>query len=136
MAKIATSACVEAAVVVQNARRTLARRGVSTRDSAWKLLADIQVLAATVETTAGQARVRISGQIPDGSTRVVSLHDIDARPIAKGRLGKPVEFGYKAQLSDNPDGIVVDHVVVKGNPPDAPMLAPAIARIQSRFGRA
>ena len=36
----------------------------------------------------------------------MSLHDADARPIAKGRLGKPVEFGYKAQLVDNDDGIV------------------------------
>jgi len=24
------------------------------------------------------------------------MHDPDARPIAKGRLGKPVEFGYYA----------------------------------------
>lgn len=32
--------------------------------------------------------------------------------------------------------MVVDHVVVKGNPPDAPMLVPAIARIIARFGRA
>ena len=30
----------------------------------------------------------------------------DARPIAKGRLGKPVEFGYKAQVTDNDDGII------------------------------
>jgi len=34
---------------------------------------------------------------PDGATRLVSLHEPDARPIRKGRLGKPVEFGYKAQ---------------------------------------
>ena len=47
--------------------------------------------------------------MPDGATRVVSLHDTQARPIAKGRLGKPVGFGYKAQLMDNDDGIVVDH---------------------------
>ena len=66
----------------------------------------------------------------------MSLHDIDARPIAKGRLGKPVEFGYKAQITDNRDGIVIDHVIAKGNPPDAPMLVPAIARIKARFGRA
>jgi IS5 family transposase len=38
----------------------------------------------------------------------VSLHDPDARPIAKGRLGRPVEFGYKAQVVDNRDGIVLD----------------------------
>ena len=32
---------------------------------------------------------------PIGATRKVSLHDPDARPIAKGRLGKPVEFGNR-----------------------------------------
>ena len=53
------------------------------------------------------------------------------------RLGKPVEFGYKAQVVDNADGVVLDHrVVIGGNPPDAPMLVPAIARITARFGRA
>jgi IS5 family transposase len=31
---------------------------------------------------------------------------------------------------------VLDHVLTQGNPPDAPMLAPAIARIKHRFGRA
>jgi len=35
----------------------------------------------------------LTGRTPDGATRVVSLHDTQARPIAKGRLGKPVEFG-------------------------------------------
>jgi IS5 family transposase len=66
---------------------------------------------------------------------VVSLHDADARPIAKGRLGKPVEFGYKAQLVDNEDGVIVDHHIEAGNPPDAPMLDPAINRIKRRTGR-
>jgi IS5 family transposase len=33
------------------------------------------------------------------------------RPPAKGRLGKPVEFGHKAQVCDNADGIVLDHHV-------------------------
>lgn len=66
---------------------------------------------------------------------MVSLHDPDARPIRKGRLGRPVEFGYKAQVVDNPDGIVLDHEVMAGNPPDAPLLAPAIRRIAARFGR-
>jgi transposase, IS5 family len=41
---------------------------------------------------------------PGRRDRRVSLHDPDARPIAKGRLGKPVEFGYKAQVLDNDDG--------------------------------
>ena len=36
-------------------------------------------------------------------------------PIAKGRLGKPVEFGYKAQIVDNEDGVIVDHNIEAGN---------------------
>ena len=43
---------------------------------------------------AEQTRQRLSGTTPDGATRRVSLHDGDARPIAKGRLGRPVQFGY------------------------------------------
>jgi len=40
------------------------------------------------------------------------------------RLGKPGEFGYTGQLVDNADGVVLDHTVEIGAPPDAPMLAP------------
>jgi hypothetical protein len=57
--------------------------------------------------------------MPDSSTRLVSLHDPDARPIAKGRIGKSVEFGYKAQVVDNEDGIVLDYDLREGNAADA-----------------
>ena len=67
---------------------------------------------------------------------MVSFHDVDARPIRKGRLGKPVEFGYKAQVIDNADGVILDHRVEMGNPTDGPQLGPAIARITRRVGRA
>ena len=76
--------------------------------------------AALTRRVAAQTRQRLAGTTPAGATRVVSLHDADARPIAKGRLGKPVEFGYKAQLVDNEDGVIVDHNIEAGNPPDAP----------------
>ena len=61
-----------------------------------------------------QARSRVNGDQPDGTTRLVSLHEPDARPIRKGRLGKPDEFGYKAQVVDNTDGIIIDHCVPSG----------------------
>ena len=72
--------------------------------------------------------------MPDGATRWVSLHEPDARPIAKGRLGKPVEFGYKAQVTDNDDGVILDHAVEQGNPADGPQLAPAVERVIKRTG--
>lgn len=96
---------------------------------------DLTKLLAATRQIAAQTRQRMCGQIPDGATRRVSLHDGDARPITKGRLGKPVEFGYKAQVTDNDDGVIVDHTVEVGNPPDAPQLAPAVARVTKRAGR-
>ena len=50
-------------------------------------------------------------------------------------MGKPVEFGDKAQVTDNPDGVVLDHLVEVGNPADAPLLVPAIQRIIQQTGR-
>ena len=84
---------------------------------------------------AAQTRQRVVGITPPGATRRVSLHEGDARPIAKGRLGKPVEFGYKAQVVDNDDGVVLDHNLEQGNPPDAPQLTPAIERVRRRTGQ-
>jgi len=136
LAAIAEASVAEARHVAANATRSLRRRGEGASGKAVRLVAELERTAARVEQTAAQTRLRLSGQTPDGSTRVVSLHDADARPIAKGRLGKPVEFGYKAQVADNVDGVVLDYLVVKGNPPDAPMLVPAVERIRARFGRA
>jgi transposase, IS5 family len=83
-----------------------------------------------------QTRRRLSGDTPGSATRLISLHDPDARPIAKGRLNRPVEFGYKAQVVDNEDGIVLDYDLREGNPADAPQLAPAIEPITARTGKA
>jgi IS5 family transposase len=135
MTDIASTAVLEARHLATNARRGLRRAGHGATSKTAVLVAELERTAQLVERVAAQTRVRLSGVVPDGSTRVVSLHDPDARPIAKGRLGRPVEFGYKAQVLDNSDGIVLDHGVVMGNPPDAPMLVPAIARIAARFGR-
>ena len=136
MAGIAERTVAEARHIAANARRSLRASKVQATGKTLAVLAELERTAALVERIATQTRVRLSGQTPDGSTRVVSLRDPDARPIAKGRLGRPVEFGYKAQVVDNVDGLVVDHGVHVGNPPDAPMLVPAIARLIARFGRA
>jgi IS5 family transposase len=136
MATIAAKAVADARHVALNARRGLRRKGMAASGRAGALVAELERTAELVERVVAQTQVRLGGGVPEGSTRVVSLHDADARPIAKGRLGKPVEFGYKAQVLDNVDGVVLDHTVVVGNPADAPMLVPAVARVTTRFGRA
>ena len=95
----------------------------------------MEITAGRVAQIAEQTEKRLGGEVPDGATRLVSLHDPDARPIRKGRLGKPVEFGYKAQVVDNEDGVVLDHNVEIGNPADAPMLVPAVERVARRARR-
>ena len=85
---------------------------------------------ATVIT---QSRAATAGQrIPD---RVVSLADPDARPIKKGKLDHPVQFGYKVQIIEAEAGFITDYTVEQGNPADVEALIPALDRHQKRFGR-
>lgn len=135
LARIAEASLKDAEAVAKNARRSLLRMGDDASGKARTLVADLERTADVLEKIVAQTRMRLEGTMPPGSTRIVSLHDTDARPIAKGRIGRPVEFGYKAQLVDNSDGIVLDHSVVIGNPPDAPMLVPSIRRLSALFGR-
>jgi len=135
MVRIASTAVGEARRVATNARRSLRRLGKSAPPKLEAVAVDLEVTADRVARIAAQTRRRLAGHVPDGATRLVSLHDPDARPIRKGRLAKPVEFGYKAQVVDNEDGVVLDHNVEIGNPPDGPMLAPAIQRIARRAKR-
>jgi transposase, IS5 family len=136
LAGIAERVAGQADAVVRNARRKLRALGDQASRRARAAVAELERTAALTRRIAAQTRQRLAGEVPPGATRVVSLHDADARPIAKGRLGRPVEFGYKAQLVDNEDGVIVDHNIEAGNPPDAPMLDPAINRIKRRTGRA
>jgi IS5 family transposase len=129
MARAASEAVGEARRVAVNARRRLRQLGTAAPPRLESLAHDLEVTAARVARIVRQTRQRLAGSVPEGATRLVSLHDPDARPIRKGRLNRPVEFGYKAQVVDNENGIVLDHAVFIGNPPDAPMLVPAIQRI-------
>jgi len=151
LADLAETAAVEAERLLANAKRAVRK----ARAEAAKLKAaggcdaaagrrrgrlvravdDMGELLDATRAIVEQTRQRLAGTMPDGATRKVSLHDPDARPIAKGRLGKPVEFGHKAQVCDNEDGIVLDHDVQPGNPADAPRLAPSVERVIKRTGR-
>ena len=134
LAGIAEAAMREAAAVIRNAKRALRGASGQRQGRLHRAINDLNTVMGTTERVVVQTRSRLGGVMPESASRVVSLHDVDARPIRKGRLGKPVEFGYNAQIVDNVDGVVLDHNVEIGNPPDAPQLTPAIARITARTG--
>jgi transposase, IS5 family len=137
LAGLAGKTAAQAAAVLRNGRRAVPR-ALSGRMRG-RLRRALDELATAIERTGtiiSQTRIRLAGQTPGGATRLVSLHDPDARPIRKGRIDRPVEFGYKAQVTDNDDGIILDYNLEYGAAPDGPQLAPAIERITCRAGRA
>jgi transposase, IS5 family len=136
LAAITKAAMGEATAVIRNARRTLRSAKGHRKGQLHRAINRLDNLVGHAERVVAQTRSRLAGVMPESASRVVSLHDVDARPIRKGRLGKPVEFGYKAQIVDNSDGVILDHNVEVGNPADAPQLVPAIERITARTGHA
>jgi len=135
LAGIAEAAMAEAATVLRNAKRALRTASGARKGRLHRAINDLDTLMGRTQRVVAQTRSRLAGVMPESATRLVSFHDVDARPIRKGRLGKPVEFGYKAQIVDNADGVILDHTIEIGNPADAPQLAPAIERITRRAGR-
>jgi IS5 family transposase len=132
LASIAEQSVREATAVLRNARRALRAAAGQRKGRLHRAVNDLNTLVERTQKVVAQTRSRLGGVMPESATRLVSLHDVDARPIRKGRLGKPVEFGYKAQVVDNVDGVILDHNVEMGNPVDAPQLVPAIERITRR----
>ena len=70
------------------------------------------------------------------SDRLVSLSDPDARPIRKGKLGKPNEFGYVAQIAEvtantrrGARGYVLPAATAPGNPGENRLLDQTAAEL-------
>ena len=130
LADLAESVVAQAKRVLKNAKRVEDRPVRRLRS----MLADLEHLIDAVEQIIAQTRLRLAGVMPESKTRRVSLFDGDARPIRKGSLAKPTQFGYTGQVTDNPDGIVLDYELEAGIPPDGPRLGPAIERIIAAVG--
>ena len=76
------------------------------------------------------------------SNRLVSLSDPDARPICQGKLGKPNEFGYVAELAEvtantrrGARGYVLPAASAPGNPGENRLLPQTTAELD-RLGLA
>jgi len=85
----------EARTLAAQARTAARGRGAQAKLRAAR---GLEELADRCQRVATQIEQRSRGEkITD---RLVSLADPDARPIRKGKLGKPNEFGYVAQLAE------------------------------------
>jgi transposase, IS5 family len=125
---------------VSEARRlaALARRRSRGRRARAKLrqIERLEQFIERAERVVGQIEQRMRGErIGD---RLVSIFDPDARPIRKGKLGKPNEFGYVAQLCEVTEntkrgarGFILPASTKLGNPQENPLLERTIEELQA-----
>jgi IS5 family transposase len=88
----------EAKQILAQARRSRSRAAGISRAGRARAIAGLEQAIGLGERVVEQTRMRFAGQkITD---RLVSLHDPDARPVRRGKLAKPNEFGYVVQLTE------------------------------------
>jgi transposase, IS5 family len=122
----------EARRLAQVARRKARGRGAKTK---LKAAAALEEMADRCEKVAQQINQRVAGEpIKD---RIVSLHDPDARPIRKGKLGKPNEFGFVSQLAEVTEntrrgarGLILPASTKLGNPAEDTLLPQTVAELK------
>lgn len=90
MADIAEVSLSEARLVAANARRGLRRAGEQASGKAKAKLAELDTLICRLEQVVAQTRTRVAGGTPESATRLVSLHDPEARLEMSSRNGPTV----------------------------------------------
>jgi len=131
-AQIARSAR-EARRLAAQARQAARGRGAQTKLAA---AAKLEELAGRCEKVSAQIDRRARGlKITD---RLVSLSDPDARPIRKGKLGRPTEFGFVAQIAEVTEntrrgarGFILPAASLAGNPAENSLLPITSAELEA-----
>jgi IS5 family transposase len=122
----------EARRLAKIARRKARGRGAKAK---LKAAAALEEMADRCEKVSRQIRQRVAGEpIKD---RLVSLHDPDARPIRKGKLGKPNEFGFVSQLAEVTEntkrgarGLILPASTELGNAAEETLLPQTVAELK------
>jgi len=130
--QLLTRSVTEARRLAAVARRKARGRGARAK---LKAAAGLDELADRCEKVASQIRQRVAGEpIKD---RIVSLADPDARPIRKGKLGKPNEFGYVCQLAEVTEntkrgarGLILPAGTAPGNPGENTLLPQTVSELK------
>lgn len=88
----------DARKLLTQARRSRSRAGGVSKTKRAKAIAELERIASLADRVVEQIRKRFAGEkITD---RLVSLFDTDARPVRRGKLAQPTEFGYVMQLAE------------------------------------
>jgi IS5 family transposase len=110
--------------VFTNSRRTLRTQAGRARASIQRGRVRLQHLFQITARVMAQTQLRLHGATVIAD-RVVSLFDPEARPIRRGKLSVKTEFGYKALLTENEQGLVTYYAVHQGALGDVGLLPAA-----------
>jgi transposase, IS5 family len=88
LAGIADTAAREATAVLRTARRALRRASGPRKGRLQQAINHLDTMVQRTQRVVTQPRSRLARVMPESATRLVSLHDADARPIRKGTAGQ------------------------------------------------
>ena len=130
--KLLERSIAESRRLAASARRRARGRGAQAK---LRAAAQLERLVDRCEKVAEQIKQRLASEpIQD---RLVSLSDPDARPIRKGKLGKPNEFGYVTQFAEITEntrrgarGLILPAATAPGNPGEDALLPDTVAELE------
>lgn len=130
-----------------NTLRTIGRKNKEVRDKAIQNLiamgktaiartkhfrrASIAKTRNVLRTIIDQTEQVLRGESP--KNRIVSIHDTQARPIRKGKVNKPCEFGKEVQIQE--DEHFITNWEINNKPSDADFFPRAIDKHKELFGK-
>jgi IS5 family transposase len=124
----------QAQTIAEVARQWVSDQGRGASLGVQRRVAELGTWLERTQRVVAQTQQVLGGN-PHVKDRLVSLFDPDARPIRKGKLKAPTEFGYKVVVADEDRGFITDYQVLEGNPSDKDLLEPAIKRQSQRIGK-
>ena len=125
-----TDEVVRRSIALRNAFRRKLRPGLESHKRPFHIFKEQirlvkQVVQQTKEVLSGNRHIR---------SRVVSIFDPGARPIQKGKISKPTEFGHSVVLSSVDKGIISNYQVVEANPKEAKFVRKLLRKHRTLFG--
>ena len=83
LAGLVEAAMGDARAVIRDGRRPLPKAAGRAKGRLRRALDKLDTVLRRAGRVVEQTHIRLAGDVPDGATRLVSLHDVDARPIRK-----------------------------------------------------
>jgi IS5 family transposase len=139
----------EGKVALRNAQKELVKISEDVIAGGWEVQAELELLAEKpplLNRLRGQLRewievaekvVRQTQEVIKGNRhlprRLVSLFDVGARPIKRGKARTDTEFGHKVLLGETDHGIITTYDVLEENPADTTLLKPAVREHRRLF---